>query len=751
MSENKTCLVTGCGGQDGSYLAEHLLNLGYEVHGMLRRNSTPEHQSTRLELIEHKLHLYYGDVTDPLSCNSIMAEVMPDEVYNLAGQSHVRISSDVPHFTAQTNAIGVLNMLEAVRTIAPHARYYQASVDENEPVLIRHKGTIRRVAMKDTIGMSGFEVLTHDTHNGDCCFLPVKRVMEHGYRDTFKIKACGQTDIRVTGDHSVFVWNEEGAVECRKAEEISAGDKIVTYCGQLLENHDDPVFVLEYTKKKHVPSRWTGTHRYDVHSYRKEITITPDLARVCGYYLAEGCSQLAHRQNRVAFTFGNHEFGMPCIQDTIDVIQRVFGTTCKTYERNSSTIVRAQKKDIATFFSQFGCNAHTKRLPSFVWELPRESVIEFLHGYANDAKIEDNGACVFSTASPELQIDIAYLCRINGIPARRFKRLCKGRILPQGTYMKDSISHDVHVPSGYLYGEIRQGSRTPSAVCMPSSAVVASPIAKANIPSTIVSQIGYKKCVSRRYIQKYMNPNRLADIGLGVAEVSSVEKSVAVRVMDFEVPGTERFFCGALPVLAHNSSSEMYGNQVDDDGFQRITTRMRPVSPYGCAKLYGFNITRHYREAYGLHCSNGVLFNHESPRRASNFVTAKIIKAAVRILRGAENHVVLGNLDSQRDWGDSRDYVRAMHMMLQADEPGDWVVATGQTRSVRDLCKYVFEWLELGDYQQYVLQDKRYMRPNELHLLRGDSTPMREQFGWKPDWTFEQTISSIIMHYEQWR
>ena len=325
MSENKTCLVTGIGGQDGSYLAEHLLNLGYEVHGMLRRNSTPEHQSTRLELIEHKLHLYYGDVTDPLSCNSIMAEVMPDEVYNLAGQSHVRISSDVPHFTAQTNAIGALNMIEAVRTIAPHARYY------------------------------------------------------------------------------------------------------------------------------------------------------------------------------------------------------------------------------------------------------------------------------------------------------------------------------------------------------------------------------------------------------------------------------------------FSASSEMFGQEIDDDGFQRITTRMRPVSPYGCAKLYGFNITRHYREAYGLHCSNGVLFNHESPRRASNFVTAKIVKAAVRILRGAENHVVLGNLDSQRDWGDSRDYVRAMHMMLQADEPGDWVVATGQTRSVRDLCKCVFEWLELGDYQQYVLQDKRYMRPNELHLLRGDSTPMREQFGWKPDWTFEQTISSIIQHYEQWR
>lgn len=193
------------------------------------------------------------------------------------------------------------------------------------------------------------------------------------------------------------------------------------------------------------------------------------------------------------------------------------------------------------------------------------------------------------------------------------------------------------------------------------------------------------------------------------------------------------------------SSSEMFGSSVDADGYQRETTPMNPVSPYGCTKVFGYNIVRNYRNAYKLHASNGILFNHESPRRGSNFVTNKVVKAAVSIKLGLEDKLELGNMDAYRDWGHSKDYIKAMHLILQQDQPGDWVVATGETRSVRDMCEYVFSKLEL-DYKQYVTQNNKFLRPEELPYLKGDSTRIRE-LGWKPEYTFESMMDEMIEHW----
>tara|TARA_R100000808_G_C2147823_1_gene155854 strand:+ start:1442 stop:2416 length:975 start_codon:yes stop_codon:yes gene_type:complete len=191
------------------------------------------------------------------------------------------------------------------------------------------------------------------------------------------------------------------------------------------------------------------------------------------------------------------------------------------------------------------------------------------------------------------------------------------------------------------------------------------------------------------------------------------------------------------------SSSEMFGNSVDEDGSQRLTTPMRPVSPYGCAKLLGFNLVRHYREAYNLHACNGILFNHESPRRGSNFVTNKVVKTAVEIKLGMRDKLELGNLDSYRDWGHSKDYVKAMHMIVNYERPDEWIVSTGETHSVRDLCKYVFDKLGM-DYKDYIVQNPIYMRPEELNYLKGDSTRTREVLGWEPEYTFETLMDDMI-------
>jgi GDPmannose 4,6-dehydratase len=196
------------------------------------------------------------------------------------------------------------------------------------------------------------------------------------------------------------------------------------------------------------------------------------------------------------------------------------------------------------------------------------------------------------------------------------------------------------------------------------------------------------------------------------------------------------------------SSSEMFGKSVDIDDFQRENTPMRPVSPYGCAKLFGFNITKNYRSAYNLFASNGILFNHESPRRGSNFVTSKVIKTAIEIKLGLKENLVLGNMDSFRDWGHSKDYVKAMHLILQHRAPDDWVVSTGETRSVRDLVSLVFEQLNLN-YHDYVIQDDKFMRPEELPFLRGDSTKIRTSLGWSPLISFESMVTEMIDYWHK--
>ena len=194
------------------------------------------------------------------------------------------------------------------------------------------------------------------------------------------------------------------------------------------------------------------------------------------------------------------------------------------------------------------------------------------------------------------------------------------------------------------------------------------------------------------------------------------------------------------------SSSEMFGNSIDADGAQRLSTPMTPVSPYGCSKVMGFNLTRHYRDAYKLHACNGILFNHESPRRGTNFVTNKVVKTAVEIKKGLTNVLELGNLDSSRDWGHSYDYVRAMHLIVNHHSPRDWVVATGESRTVRDLCKYVFERLDMN-YEDYVVQNQKFLRPEELKYLRGDSSEIRQQLGWTPKYTFETMLDEMIAHW----
>jgi GDPmannose 4,6-dehydratase len=200
---------------------------------------------------------------------------------------------------------------------------------------------------------------------------------------------------------------------------------------------------------------------------------------------------------------------------------------------------------------------------------------------------------------------------------------------------------------------------------------------------------------------------------------------------------------GIQPKFYQASSSELFGKAVEVP--QNETTAFHPRSPYGCAKAYAYYITLNYRESYGMFACNGILFNHESERRGETFVSRKITRAATRIKQGLQTKLYLGNLDAQRDWGYARDYVEAMWLMMQADRADDYVIATGETHSIRDFLDEAFGYLGL-DWKQHVEIDPRYYRPAEVDILKGDATKARQALGWTPKIQFKELVRLMVDH-----
>ncbi len=233
-----------------------------------------------------------------------------------------------------------------------------------------------------------------------------------------------------------------------------------------------------------------------------------------------------------------------------------------------------------------------------------------------------------------------------------------------------------------------------------------------------------------------------------LAAQSFVAESFAdgFSTMNININGTHYLLAALRELRPHcrfyfAGTSEMFGKVRETP--QRETTPFHPRSPYGISKVAGFDLTRNYREAYGMFCASGILFNHEGPRRGFEFVTRKITSTAARIKAGLATELRLGNLDARRDWGHAKDYVRAMHLMLQTDEPDDFVIATGESHTVREFCDLAFSEVGL-DYREHVVIDERLRRPAEVEALVGDASKARSLLGWEPTYAFRDIVREMV-------
>ncbi len=674
--KRKTALITGITGQDGSYLAEFLLEQGYRVVGMVRRTSTINFD--RIKHIQDKIELAQGDLLDQMSLVDILKEYRPDEVYNLAAQSFVPTSWKQPVLTGEFTALGVTRLLEAIRLVKPDTRFYQASssVDGKTPVLVRCNGEVKLIAIEELVPpehkednvrlpLQGVEILSVDDQYR-VTFMPVSHVVRHLKDRIYTVKYKGGGEIRITGDHSVIVFGPGGELVEKRVDELQVGDYLITYNG----SHVGQLMQADVPTNLDVRPEY----RTRVNGYREKVPVTPDLMRLLGYYLAEGHCDLEPSRRLYMVTFTFHVNEVDRAQDTVNIVKKLFPelTVSETAvpERNIRMITVSGKM-FASLCAQFGKTALQKHLPAWIWELAPPLIHEFMKGYLGDARVTER-EIAYTTGSERLAHELVYLMRNAGLGCRLYSRVNPPRLSPQGTVIPEATAYDVKLSSRYmrhLLDDVEHETdwQQSSLECLPSF------LFREAMEGICYHHIKYKPLVSKqklkRLIQEYNltlpEPlDRLVHSNLAVAKITDIRcERGRFHVYDVSVPEGQRFFGGNIPILLHNS--EMFGKVREVP--QNEKTPFYPRSPYGVAKVYGHWITVNYRESYGLFAVSGILFNHEC-------VTAET-PVIVRH-NGVVDVVPIGDIRRPREKGASKQTFDVSDMNLEVWDGDRFVKVT---------------------------------------------------------------------------
>lgn len=711
---NKKAFITGIAGQDGSYLAEFLLKKGYDVHGILRRNSTPEHQYSRINGIINDVETYYGDLLDVSSIENVINKVKPDEIYNLAAQSHVRISYDIPQYTTQINALGALNILEATRKFSPESKIYQASSSEMFGDSVDDDGFQRETTRMTPVSPYGASKLfaynmfrnyrkayglfasngVLFNHETIASFMPImykkNEIIDISPIGDFirQITSINENKEEYQGEEikdDICVWDANGWTKIKYAS---------AYPHDIKNNNKKPRFI----NARNACCLTTSSHEFIMHD--KSDKKAEDL-------------KIGDKLNIINYPKNDNYKNYVSLEEA-ELLGMIVGdgSVYKNTPRiiNSSNELRNKAEEL--WLSIGG--SHVYYYPSVSGFNPDNIV-----GYINLCGLSDWIK----------QFDIYTLDKKKRIP---------WQILNSNLEIKEAFLKGYNCTDGlksnpciYEY----KNFKTNSATLASGLIFLIKEVSNQDYNITIESSDKWGEITYYYSINLLSNSEYSLQESINKRKIifSLLDKGFSQRRINRET-GISRSFIrkiqnGYAPDGKHHLSKDK--------------TEIKKIIDIHDYDGWFYDIET---ESGTFMAGIGECHVHNSPRRGTNFVTNKVVKSAVQIKLGLLDKLELGNMDSYRDWGHSKDYIRAMWMILQHNIPEDFVVATGETHSVRDMCKFVFSYLGMN-YEDYVVQNPKYLRPEELPYLRGDSTKIKETLGWEPIYSWEELFEDMIEYW----
>lgn len=733
---NKKALITGITGQDGSYLAEFLLEKGYEVHGIIRRSSS--FNTKRIDHIFDKLHLHYGDITDSLSIDQILHNVKPDEIYHLAAQSHVKVSFEIPGYTAQTDAVGTLNLLEAMRKHSPKAKLYNATTSELF-------GKVQEIPQKETtpfyprspygvaklysywivknyresyglFAVNGIlfnhETLTEDMpllfrHNGEIDIKPISEIVINHTNKTNKISKdllCYQGN-EVTED--LQVWDKDGWVNVTYASGYPHNEKkdpknpkIIISKNAAFSGTSSHVCIMKDKSEKTFGELEIGDEISNINNfeYKNLNNINLDLARLLGFIVGDG--SVDYKRNVIRLTNKNETL----LNYYTNIWEKNGNRSGKRTENESGFKRGSYSKqqylhNCKLFLEEFNDiydSYHNKRIPKKILNGNKEIQMAFLEGYQDSDGLKKHKNAykfrTFKTNSTTLLQGLIYL--IKNTTDQNFN-ININRIFKWGKYR---TYYSINLLSKQNNDNLEKYN-----------------LVKAGI------ELGWsQRKISREY---------------------NISRGLIKKITQGHLPQNNIHHFS----IENNKIKKIINLDSFDGWFFDLET-----------------------ESGTFHAGIGLGHVHNSPRRGETFVTQKIVNGLSDYLNTGKSFN-LGNIKSKRDWGHAKDFVRGMWMMIQQESPEDFVLATGKTRSIKEFIEECLKWISentaIDAINQYkwienengreilwdtlrnklvIGIDEKYFRPAEVDLLLGDASKAKEKLGWEPKISFSELVDEMM-------